>query len=227
MTKLSITYEDIILDDVSPQYYNCSIPLTGFGNLTSLEIFNVFGKQDTLVEDISSLLARSPSLNCLGLGLACCGDWERVPEVVVIPGKCDFLAKLCQAYNNVSKNPLSLDTLTLGWGLCVLEPELPEVGNYLELLFKPAELRKLHMYNGYVRLGSPYAFTRRMPTDWDLLKDCTSLHHLGINRLEAGVKNWLNNAAINVKEVIFAGRSIKRNSSVYTIAGFRRSMFSN
>lgn len=158
-----------------------------------------------MVKDLSAVLVRSPSLKTLGLGLACHAEWDVFPESMIIAGECDFLEKLCVSYNAASAKPLSLSTLRLGWGMCIFESKVPELANYLEYLFAPTDLRTLHLYNGYVQLGNSESDTQHMPIEWGLLKNCTLLHQIAFNRLEAGVRDWLNNTAISVKEIILTG----------------------
>lgn len=204
LEKLCVDFETLLGED-DPILIKSSLSLTGFSKLTSLELYNLSGKQVELVEDLSAVLVRSPSLKTLGLGLACHAEWDIFPESMIIPGDCDFLEKLCLSYNAASGEPLSLSTLRLGWGMCVFESKLPEPANFPELLFRPADLRTLHLHNGYVQLGDSESDTQHMPIEWSLLKNCTLLHQVAINRLDTGVTGWLNNTATNLKGLVFAG----------------------
>ena len=66
--------------DEEEQSLNCSIPVSGFRNLTSLELYNIGGREADEIEGISAALSSSPHLRKLGLGLGWRADCEGTPE---------------------------------------------------------------------------------------------------------------------------------------------------
>lgn len=207
LKQLSISFENNY-HELESSSLDCFIPLKGFSNLTSLEIYNFYGKQAQLVEELAALLSRCPGLKTLGLGLSCDADFDIFPESVVIEGDLNFLESLCLAYGSFADGPLPLDTLRLGWGMCVFESNFPEVGNFLKLLFKADTLRTLHVFNGLIHLGSIEEEADDMSISWNLLENCTSLHQISVTRLDDDVLKWLHDMAKNVKELLFSGSSI-------------------
>ena len=216
LERLVITYESIF-DEDDPASYNCSVPLAGFCNLTTLEVYNIFGVKDRLVEDFTTVLSSCPGLKTLGIGLASNADWERNPEIVILDGEGDFLEKLCLSYNTVSESrPLSLHTLKLGWGLCLFKSKSLDTGNFLELLVEVGNLQSLHLHNGYMQFG-PDILYRRMPVEWDLLGNCSSLRQLAVTLLTREATDWLNNVATDVKELILSGMFLSAQVSFFQI----------
>ena len=85
LSKLSIQWRgQYEYDDVEEPH--CSIPLTGFRNLTSLELYELSGIEDGLIRDISRVLSSSPYLKKLGLGLAYECDAGGTPEILIVRG---------------------------------------------------------------------------------------------------------------------------------------------
>jgi len=185
----------------------CYIPLRGFRNLTSLELYDFYREHDYVVKDIATFLCESPFLKKLGLGFAS----ERTPddnEAVFIGGsgrETNFLERLCELYGSISKTgPLALETLRLGSGVYLGEPSDPTNGHYLTKLLTIRSLKVLHVFNGLVNsdLDDEDSFYR--PIDWTPFtsEQCRSLRQLSVARLEEDVTSWLRQGGDCVQELI-------------------------
>lgn len=203
ITNLHISFTPQLLCETAGAF-NCFIPLDGFNNLTLLELYEFWGPYENLAKDIACLLTRCPALKTLGLGLACEGDCDINPYTIFIEGDFDFLEILCLEYESLGAAPLRLETLRLGFGMCVYESKNASVGNYLEALFKIECLQVLHIFNGWVRLG-PDVEDELMQVDWYLLDNCVSLRQVAIFAFGDEVKDWLNATARNMTELIITG----------------------
>lgn len=78
----------------------CWIPLEGFRNLTSLELYNFYGTEAPLIREITGVLVNSPNLKTLGLGLLCDCDAEMLLEQTILEGECEFLENLCLRFQS-------------------------------------------------------------------------------------------------------------------------------
>jgi hypothetical protein len=200
LRKLSLQFPVQYLDDrVAAQ--NNFIPLKGFNNLTSLELYQFYGDEARLAKDIAGVLHQNLALRTLGLGLACDCDIDTFPEATILEGDCRLLEDICIEYGSRDKKPLELQTLRLGHGLCI-RASTPNAGNFLEKLLRIRGLRKLHVFNGPVRFGSLDGDLENMEIDWILLKDCSALRQLSVSRLGDDVKEFLNGTAKSVHELI-------------------------
>ena len=200
LRKLSLQFPVQYLDDrVAAQ--NNFIPLKGFNNLTSLELYQFYGDEARLAKDIAGVLHQNLALRTLGLGLACDCDIDTFPEATILEGDCGLLEDICMEYGSQDKKPLELQTLRLGHGLCI-RASTPNAGNFLEKLLRIRGLKKLNVFNGPVRFGSLDGDLENMEVDWSLLKDCTTLRQLSVSRLGDDVKEFLNRTAKSVHELI-------------------------
>jgi hypothetical protein len=183
------------------------VPLRGFRNLTSLELYDFYRDHNYLVKDIAYFLCDSPFLMKLGLGFAT----ERThddDEAVYFGGpdrEADFLERLCEFYGSICKNgPLALETLRLGSGIYLGEPSNPTNGHYLPKLLTVRSLKVLHVCNGLVNsdLDDEDSFYR--PVDWTPFtsEECKSLLQLSVARLEEDVTCWLRQGGNCVQELI-------------------------
>lgn len=200
LKNISIQFASQYLEDIVAAG-NCFISLKGFKNLESLELYNFYGDEKRLTRDIDGVLSNCPSLKTLGLGKACDCDCKNLPEAIILVSECKFLENICIEFASRSKVPLALNTLRLGHGLCLFGSSSPAVGNVLEKMVKIAGLRKLHVFNGFIKYNMDED-RQRMEIDWSLLKDCTSLHQLSVSRLEDDVRKWLNGGGNSVEELI-------------------------
>jgi hypothetical protein len=201
---VSILFASQYLDDPEDAF-NCSIPLAGFKNLTSLELYNFYGNLDTLVEDIADALGECPCLKTLGLGWGCAYDCEDLPEALLIDEELTFLQKLCLDYGSRSQSsPLALDTLRLGQGMFLYDsvlPHSPQTAKYLCKLVQVDALKRLHVWNGLVKWDIDDEH-ESMEVDWYQLDGCKSLRQLSVSRLEEDLLDWLNTGANSVQELI-------------------------
>lgn len=201
LQHLSIQFASQHLDD-NTTACNCSMPLNGFRNLTSLELYQFYGNETQLINDIADVLSNCPRLKKLGLGMACDYDCDGAPEVLIMPGDCSFLERLCMRYEGQRKSPpLKLETLRLGNGMFLHSPSSPDGSNFLLKLLKVDELKSLHVFNGLVK-GDMDDDEETMEIDWAFLSNCTSLRQLAVTRLQDDVRQWLNNDGKSVQELI-------------------------
>jgi hypothetical protein len=201
LKHVSILFASQWLDDPVAAT-NCFIPLKGFSNLTSLELYHFYGDQERISKDLVSALGDSPHLQKLGLALACDCDCDEFPEAVIVEDEIDFFEKLCVEYGSQrTMPPLPLKTLKLGHGM-YLQKSKSTVDNYLAKLVKVSGLGTLHIFNGHIKTGSVEEEAKTMEAEWSLFKDCKSLHQLSVTRLEDNVREWLNTVGNSVQELI-------------------------
>ena len=187
---------------------NCSVPLEGFKNLTSLELYNFFGNDESLITDLVDVLEECPGLKTLGLSCGCDYDCENLPESLLMPEEdFDFLMKLCENYGSRSRlSPLALDTLRLGQGmyifdLSIMQPVVENQGKYLPKLVRMETLKNLHLFNGLVK-EDIYDDPEPLEVDWSQLEDCKSLQKLSVSRFDEEVLDWLNTSGNSVQDFI-------------------------
>jgi hypothetical protein len=192
--NVSILFASQYLDDPDDAL-RCSIPLDGFKNLTSLELYNFFGEPDSLIQDIAIVLAECPDLKTLGLGFACDFDCYNSPEVLILSEEIHFLEKLCEKYGSQPGiRPLVLETLRLGHGIFLFDSVMQgesETNKYLAKLVHLETLRNLYIYNGLVKQDLDDELIESMEVDWDQLEDCKSVRRLSVSRLEIDLVHWL------------------------------------
>jgi len=74
----------------------CTVPLKGFRNLASLEMYHFFYDDKVrLLRDLASTLAYSPHLQTLGLGMACTLKYFKTPDIIIVQDELDFFERLC------------------------------------------------------------------------------------------------------------------------------------
>lgn len=201
LRNIFIQFTDIFLDDPD-NAIKCNIPLKGFRNLVSLQLFQFFGEEPQLVKNIVGVLRDCPALKTLGLGLSCEFDCDQIPEILSASGDCDFLEKLCLKYGTRSA-PLALNTLRLGQGMFVYKSKSPNTGNYLSKLVKFGDIKTLHIYNGLVHETDEWDFEPTpMDVQWKFFAKCTSLRQLSVTRLDKKLRRWLNASGSSIKELL-------------------------
>jgi hypothetical protein len=184
---------------------NCSIPLEGFKNLTSLELYNFFGDPDSLIPDLVDALGECPGLKTLGLSWACDYDCETSPEALLFGNEVYFLKELCEKYGSRSwLSPLPLDTLRLGKGMYIDHPKISVgkiQGKYLPELVQMETLKNLHLFNGLTRvdIGDD---AEPLEVGWSQLEDCKSLQTLSVSMFQADVLDWLHMNGNSVQHFI-------------------------
>jgi hypothetical protein len=178
----------------------CWIPLHGFKNLASLELYNFYGNFPSLIEDLVNVLADCPELKVLGLGMQYDDGVEDPPGHLHVNPATDFIEKLCLDYEvRCGTSPLPLNTLRLGRGVLPSRFVFKTDRAYLKKLVKLNGLRNVHLYNGsaeYEEDDFTYA------TDWFQLKDCNLLQQLSVTRFSEDIRDWLNDCGNTIKELI-------------------------
>lgn len=178
----------------------CWIPLHGFKNLASLELYNFYGNFPSLIEDLVNVLADCPELKVLGLGMQNDDDFETPPDHLLVNHDTDFIEKLCLDYGSRDgTSPLSLDTLRLGRGVSLYKFDFKTDRAYLSKLVKLNGLRSVHLYNGSAQYDED-DFT--YDTDWFQLKDCKLLQQLSVTRFNENIRDLLNDYGNTIKELI-------------------------
>ncbi|KAE9378854.1 hypothetical protein N431DRAFT_396731 [Stipitochalara longipes BDJ] len=184
---------------------NCTMPLNGFRNLTSLELYHFFYDDKVRVlEDLASTLADSPHLQNFGLGMACNFNSDLNPEVIMVEDELDFLEKLCVEYGSrKSTSPLHLKSLKLGHGMFILKSRSianSSPDNFLAKLVRTSGLKTLHIFNGLSAMDVDED-TDYLQVEWSFF-ECTSLHQLSVTTLRLDVRKWLNGVGRSVQELI-------------------------
>ncbi len=205
---VSILFASQYLDDPEDAM-NCSIPLEGFKNLTSLELYNFFGNPESLIPDLVDALGECPGLKTLGLSSGCDYDCENLPEALLIDDEedFDFLHKICENYGSRSRlSPLALDTLRLGQGMyifdsSIMHPVVKNQGKYLPKLVQIETLKNLHLFNGLLK-EDVYDDPEPLEVDWSQLEGCKSLQKLSVSIFDEEVLDWLNTSGNSVQDFI-------------------------
>jgi hypothetical protein len=178
----------------------CWIPLHGFKNLASLELYNFFGNFPLLIKDLVNVLADCPELKVLGLGMQNDDEDEVPPEHLLVNHATDFIEKLCLDYRSrEGTSPLSLDTLRLGRGVSPYKFDFKPDRVYLSKLVKLNGLRSVHIYNGSAQYDEDIFM---YDTDCFQLKDCKCLQQLSVTRINENIRDWLNDYGNTIKELI-------------------------
>jgi hypothetical protein len=184
---------------------NCTVPLKGFRNLTSLELYHFFyDDKSRVVEDLASTLADSPHLQTLGLGMACNSNSDLNPEVIVVEDELDFFEKLCVEYGSRDSTlPLPLKTLKIGHGMFILKSKSNATSspdNFLAKLVRISGLKTLHIFNGFFIMDVDEN-AEYLQVEWSFF-ECTSLYQLSVTMLGNDVRKWLNTMGVSVRELI-------------------------
>lgn len=189
------------------------VPLRGFRNLTSLEVYNLCTDYDGIIKDMGSALCDSPFLKKLGLGCAVAYDLHDDAIIYRSPGHdADFFERLCKFYGSASKTgPLALETLRLGQGIFLGDPTFSsgvrhsKESHPLTKLVNVKSLEVLHIYNGLVRDEDDLLDSFYPIIDFDLFTskgERKSLRQLSVNRLTDDVTNWLSRGRVHLQELI-------------------------
>ncbi|KAH6673259.1 hypothetical protein B0J14DRAFT_592862 [Halenospora varia] len=204
LENLSISFSGHWLDDPASAARCCFIPLKGFQNLKSLELYDCYGNLSQMAVKIAILLADCPSLKTLGLGISteCDLEEEDLRETLIVREQGTFLEKICSYFNRVCKaTPLALQTLRLGTGLCVLKAKKADGQNYLSKLVKLSELERLHIFNGIVKYDW-HAYGETAEVYWPYLTGCSSVYQLSVTRLTKNVRYWLKAHGQSISELV-------------------------
>lgn len=188
---------------------HCWMPLFGFKNLTSLELYHFYDRALDAIRSIARLLGDNQGIRKLGLAIGCETDVSGIPEILVAPPERGFLERLCKEYSRLkSVAPLPLDTLRLGHGLFLRASKSSDTGNYLQSLIKTESLKTIHVFNGFISEEDEESEDEddeepeELKTDWSLFGSCTSLRQLSASRLTTDLKVWLRSGGKTVQEFI-------------------------
>ncbi|KUJ11069.1 uncharacterized protein LY89DRAFT_758763 [Mollisia scopiformis] len=183
--------------------------LTGFKNLTSLELYGFYELElsaevkVSLLNRVAHIISKSPRLKKLGLSLTLPSHHfeNENPDILIVRPDDDYLEMLClQCSSCIDFKPLKLETLRLGHGTYLL-PSMSKCENYLAKLVDLESLRNLHVWNGGVRSSVGQRPTS-LNVQWDMLKHCSALRQLEITILDASVTDWLNRSGNSIQELI-------------------------
>jgi len=179
------------------------MPLDGFKNLTSLELYNCYGNFALLIKDLVTVLTDCPGLKLFGLGVQFEDDLRGIPDDLDVNYEIEFLEKLCVDYGSRDgTSPLPLDTLRLGNHMFLYDPCYRYGGKdriYLQKLVQLDRLRNFHIYNGSIYHGDE---DDDMQVDWRQLIECKSLEQLSVTRFTEDIQNWLVDFGSSVKDLI-------------------------
>lgn len=180
-----------------------TIFLTGFRNLSSLEIYNLPGDDTNVrvtIERIVEVLGENPKLKRLGLATAHLRDDDN-PPIALYLLNTNLLETLCKSYVQSRFKPLPLNTLRLGCGMLKEQSfTSPSVTAYLEDLVMKNTLQTLHICNSFIVLEDEDLV--RVDLDWKKMNGFTSLRQLSVSRFEDEVCDWMNSAGQSVEDLI-------------------------
>jgi len=211
LRSLSILFESRSLEMLQDAE-KCFMPLKGFRNLTSLELYNFYGTETQHVKDLANVLIDCTNLKTLGLGLLCDCDIQITPEIIILDEECEFLEQLCHYFASKGATPLHLQKLRLGTGMCLIdstgsshedsshENSSHERNSFLAKLVDLNELKTLHVFNDLVKNGLDDDVWG-LEIDWSLLDGCTNLQQLSVSRFGEDVVAWVINN-LSIQELI-------------------------
>lgn len=213
LRHISIHFAPYLIED-SVEIANCYVPLKGFRNLTSLELYDFYKEYQGIIKDIGTVLCESPFLKKLAVG--CAVDCHHHDEATLYQRTglgVDFFERLCEFYGSASRTgPLSLQTLRLGHGIFLHDPEWPTYDDMcspkshpLPKLLDVKSLEVLHICNGLVMEDSDLPDSFNPITNWGLFVpegETKILRQLAVSRLTEDVTIWLRHGRVQVQELI-------------------------
>ena len=205
LQKVSLQFQTQYLNEealeIAAKKWFC--PLVGFHDLTSLELYDIYGPKTKLVNEIAKVLQDCPHLKTLALGMGVWADCRMQPETVnVEEDRQDFLEQLALKYASLDTEPLKLQKLRLAYGIHLYPSTDPEMGNYLAKLLDVRPLQILHLFNGPVALNEEDGKPQHI--EWTLFDGCQSLRQLSVFRLTPSTVDWLNSNGQSVSELIIS-----------------------
>ena len=204
------------------------LQLKGFRGLSSLELWNLYGRHDELAKELASVLCASPGLETLGLSLACRLNRNQFP---VVHDQGMFFEILYKAFAATNPTRLSLTTLRLGQGFYLPENQILEgvdldavsegsesvedaeeertedgdaeeaESHYLSKFTDIKALKRLHLCNGITELSMNEEYVAWCPLDVFTKETSPNLLQLSINHLQYQIVDWLNEVQ-SVQELI-------------------------
>ncbi|CZR54088.1 uncharacterized protein PAC_03971 [Phialocephala subalpina] len=191
------------------------IPIKGFRNLKSLEIYQFRQADDNVfISELVQTLYNCPQLKKLGVGQECDFDQLYSHEYLLHYDNTDVLEQICKRYSaNESTIPLELTTLRLGYGMFLFNSDSAVNENYLSKLVKLDGLKALHIWNGAIKREEDDDWSVA-EHKWSMLKECTALRHVEVMVLNDGVLKWLNHHCILIEELVVTGHFNKEEGDV-------------
>jgi hypothetical protein len=177
---------------------NPTLNIGGFQNMTSLNLFDIYGDVTTNIKALVSIFLASPNLLDLGLGL---------PYTYRRSDANNFLCQICRSYAASGGRPLSLKRLYLDQGLIIYaddEKSHRSETSYISLLTDLSALQSLHVHNDFtpnafgeypswVRLGGKLAYnTMSDPSR------CLSLRRFSAAKLDEDLFNLIKGVGQNL-----------------------------
>ncbi|KAF8846537.1 hypothetical protein BDZ45DRAFT_788483 [Acephala macrosclerotiorum] len=220
--------------------FNSYMPILGFQNLTSLEIYNFHKREDEdAIKDLAKVLHVCPGLKKLGLGRELgeladdLGSEDGVSDTAEVTDsqieKFRFIEKLCHEYSSMTAAPpLGLTTLRLGTSMLLLKTKSNGAQNYLSKLVNLSGLKVLHIWNSHI---NPHGTTTLVANgvalehDWDILKGCTSLRYVEIKALDYYACEGINAIGATIEELVITGYGWRQSPD--NVSNFSRLMLPN
>ncbi|KAF7861602.1 uncharacterized protein EAF02_010556 [Botrytis sinoallii] len=176
----------------------CLFKVSGFVNLTSLELYALHGDKYSIIRDLIEILRTSPALQILGLGLT--GEW--IPDTQAFlhrEGTRDCLSELCRLCKEKPEtSPLNLRELKLGCGIIPWFSMSQNDTRCLSSLVNTGSLQELQIFNA----EDEEAFYEKINLDYLSMDVCPKLRKLWVNRISDELVTWLMTKRNSVTELI-------------------------
>ncbi|KAF7945700.1 uncharacterized protein EAE97_004738 [Botrytis byssoidea] len=151
----------------------CLFKVSGFVNLTSLELYALHGDNYSIIRDLIEILRTSPALQILGIGLT--GEW--IPDTQAFlhrEGTRDCLSELCRLYREEPEtSPLNLRELKLGCGMVPWFSMSQDNTRCLSGLLNTQSLQELQLFNA----EDEDAFYETVNLDYLSMDNCLNLRN--------------------------------------------------
>ncbi|TGO15035.1 hypothetical protein BTUL_0045g00450 [Botrytis tulipae] len=176
----------------------CLFKVSGFVNLTSLELYALHDENYSTVRDLIEILRTSPAIQILGLSLT--GEW--IPDTQAFrhkEGTRDFLSELCRLYKKEPETSLlCLRELKLGCGMVPWFSISQNNTRCLSSLVNTESLQELQLFNA----EDEDAFYEKINLDYLSMDNCPKLRKLWVNRISDELVTWLMTKRNPVTELI-------------------------
>lgn len=176
----------------------CLFKMSGFVNLTSLELYALHDEKYSTIGDLIEILRASPALQILGLSLT--GEW--IPNTQSFrpkEGTRDFLTELCRLYKGEPEtSPLYLRELKLGCGMVPCFSLSQNDTRCLSSLVNTESLQELQLFNA----DKVATFYKDINLEYLGINNCPKLRKLWVNRISNELVTSLMTKSNSVTELI-------------------------